>query len=215
MNNKTRKRFRLAGYDYSQNGAYFITIVTKNRIPFFGEIRNKEMLLSHIGDFVERNFLIIQEKLEAIKVDEYVIMPDHLHLIISINKTQGGSCLEARTRPDSHRPGIRPLQKESVSSFINHLKGKIKRWCNENGFKDFEWHTRFHDRIIRDEISYFYITRLYPKQYQQLEEWEVNFVPQGTKLPNMQIRLQFDGLIAFAPSLVFDNIKEDFGGGLA
>lgn len=87
MYNKTRKRFRLAGYDYSQNGTYFITIVTKNRIPFFGEIRNKEMLLSHIGDFVEHNFLIIQEKLEAIKVDEYVIMPDHLHLIISINKT--------------------------------------------------------------------------------------------------------------------------------
>ncbi len=159
MNNKTRKHFRLAGYDYSQNGAYFITIVTKNRIPFFGEIRNKEMFLSQIGDFVEHIFLIIQEKLETIKVDEYVIMPDHLHLIISINKTQGGSCLEARTRPEAHRPGIRPLQKESVSSFINHLKGKIKRWCNENGFKDFEWHTRFHDRIIRDEISYFYITR--------------------------------------------------------
>lgn len=151
------KKLRLTGFDYSQNGAYFITIVTKNRQRFFGEISNKEMTLSSIGEFVEQNFKMIRSKMKIIRVDEYAIMPDHLHLLLVINNTDS---------PEEHpylreRPiatGIHPLQKQSVSSFVNHLKGTIKRWCNEQGFPQFAWQARFNESIIKNESHYHIVT---------------------------------------------------------
>jgi putative transposase len=139
---KQHKQYRLTGYDYSQNGFYFITIVTKNRIPYFGKIEKQQSIFSPIGKYMDDNFQILSEKIAEIKITEYVIMPDHIHLILSI---ENNTMKEYETTE-----GIRPLIKGSVSAFINHLKGNIKRWCNENGHADFAWQARFHDRIIRD-----------------------------------------------------------------
>jgi putative transposase len=139
---KQHKQYRLPGYDYSQNGLYFITIVTKNRHPYFGKIEKQLSMLSPIGKYMDDNFGVLSEKISEIKITEYVIMPDHIHLILSI---ENNAAKEYETVD-----GIRPLIKGSVSAFINHLKGNIKRWCNENGHPNFAWQTRFHDRIIRD-----------------------------------------------------------------
>ena len=139
---KQHKQYRLPGYDYSQNGLYLITIVTKNRTPYFGEIEMKQNMLSLIGKYMEDNFEMLSEKMAEIKVTAYVIMPDHIHLILSIENNT--------TKKYETAEGIRPLIKGSVSAFINHFKGNIKRWCNENGHSDFAWQARFHDRIIRN-----------------------------------------------------------------
>lgn len=72
------------GYVYARNGAYFITIVTKNREHFFGEITAGEMMLSEIGKQVAHNFSVISDKISHLQVDEWVIMPNHLHLIVTI-----------------------------------------------------------------------------------------------------------------------------------
>lgn len=148
MKYKKHKQYRLYGYDYSQSGSYFITIVTKNRGHFFGEIENGHMIFSPIGQFIVDNFIIINEKIDYLTIDEWSVLPNHIHLIITIKQ-------------DKHTyttvEGLRPLVEKSISSFVNHLKGSVKRWCNENGLTDFAWQARFHDRIIRDADEYYRI----------------------------------------------------------
>ena len=112
------------------------------------------MQLSPIGQFVEQNFKKIKEKITYLEITEYSIMPDHLHLIIVIDKTvslTGSTEISIEfTKPDL----LFPLVNESVSAFVNHLKGTIKKWCNKNNYREFEWQEKFHDRIIRNEKEY-------------------------------------------------------------
>lgn len=77
-----RKQFRLKNYDYSQNGYYFVTICTKYQDKWFGEIINGEMILSEIGKMAKKYWLEIPKHYPNIKLDEYVIMPNHVHGIL-------------------------------------------------------------------------------------------------------------------------------------
>ncbi len=121
------------------------------------------MVYSPIGEFVKNNILkfyadenlinpyqhnplFISNKRTIIGITEWSVMPDHIHLIIEIiNKEQ-----------KEHRTirGLSPLSKGSVSSFVNHFKGHIKQWCAENNFPNFNWQSRFHDRVIRNNGEY-------------------------------------------------------------
>src|SRR5438445_12726107 len=80
-----RKSIRLKGYDYSQHGAYFITICTQNREYFFGKIVDKKMVLHDSGKMVDIWWMKLFEKFPDISMDAYVIMPNHIHGIIIIN----------------------------------------------------------------------------------------------------------------------------------
>lgn len=162
---KKHKQYRLFGYDYSQQGAYFITIVTKDRQHFFGEISNEEMHYSPIGEYVEQNFSVISEKIDYLYIDNWVIMPNHLHLIVVITNQK-----EEYTQIT----GLSPLNSKSISSFANHLKGNIKRWCDANGFSDFSWQDRFHDRVIRDAEEYNRISQYIDNNILNLEKDDEN-----------------------------------------
>src|ERR1700722_13511603 len=95
MNNKAkynpaihhRKSIRLKGYDYSQNGLYFITICTYNRECLFGEIINKKMILNDAGKIANECWLKIPEHFPGAILHEHVIMPNHLHGIIELAGT--------------------------------------------------------------------------------------------------------------------------------
>lgn len=176
---KLSKQYRLPGYDYSRVGAYFITICTKDRACYFGEIVDAKMELSEIGRIAETFWLEIPDRFKNIKLDAWVIMPNHVHGILMIEEDggdigcegdfSGGNivcgknvCRDAPRRvptpmgvPTSGdvvtpQLGIRPLPKNSISSIINHFKGNVKRHCNKNDIA-FAWQSRFHDRIIRNE----------------------------------------------------------------
>ncbi len=85
--NKYRiKSTRLEGYDYSQNGYYFVTICTKNRECFFGDIDNGEMQLSEIGKIAQKYFLEIPRHFPFVRLGEFVVMPNYFHGIIIIDK---------------------------------------------------------------------------------------------------------------------------------
>jgi REP element-mobilizing transposase RayT len=75
---------RLKGFDYSAPGKYFITICTKNKIPFFGKICNGEMILSESGIIAHNSWLAIPSHFPSALLDEFIIMPDHIHGIIII-----------------------------------------------------------------------------------------------------------------------------------
>ncbi len=156
MSFKLEKQYRLPGYDYSRPGFYFITICTKDREEFFGEIINNEMVLSKIGEIVQFYWLELVESFENINLDEFIIMPNHVHMVIEIMEYNYCRNAPWRVLAESNIT-IRPLQKNSISSIINHFKGNVKRYCNKNESNFFCWQSKFYDRIIHDEKALFKI----------------------------------------------------------
>lgn len=79
-----RRSIRLKGYDYAQAGLYFITICCQHRTPFFGDIKNGEMILNDAGEMIEIQWLDLKNRFPNIKLHEYVVMPNHFHGILEI-----------------------------------------------------------------------------------------------------------------------------------
>ena len=77
---------RLKNWDYSNNGFYFVTICTKNKENYFGKIRNKKMVLNEIGKITQKYWLEIPKHFLFVKLDEFVVMPNHVHGILVIDK---------------------------------------------------------------------------------------------------------------------------------
>lgn len=139
---KYNKQYRLPEFDYSSNNSYYITVCTKNQQHFFGEIANNEIYFSEIGLQLTELILKENENLDYIMIHEFVVMPNHLHFLAEIFIENNDFKIPVK--------GLHPLVPKSISSFTNHLKGKLKKWCNENDFKTFEWQARFRDRIVRN-----------------------------------------------------------------
>jgi REP element-mobilizing transposase RayT len=146
MSYKQQKQYRLPGYDYSEPGEYFITICTKDRACVLATISKQEIHLSAIGEIASKFIGEITQRHPGIYLDEWVIMPNHIHLILMIEN-------DGRNMHRRVPTGIQPLVKRSVSSVINHFKGNVKRWCNQNGLPEFAWQARYHDHIIRNSRS--------------------------------------------------------------
>ena len=132
-----RKSTRLKGYDYSTPGAYFITICTKDRKELLSRIIVGEGLcalpqniMTPIGQEVEKSIQYINNNYIGVIIDKYVIMPNHIHLIVILDNS--GGC------------GNPPLQ-----NVIGQLKS-----CTTNKFGDILWQRSFHDHIIRGEKDY-------------------------------------------------------------
>ncbi|MGB9753481.1 transposase [Roseiflexus castenholzii] len=79
-----RRSIRLKGYDYSQPGAYFITIVTQNRACLFGEVANGEMRLNEAGRMVHQEWANLPSRFPNLDLDAFIVMPNHIHGIIII-----------------------------------------------------------------------------------------------------------------------------------
>lgn len=90
MQNKFKNKYRISSarlqtWDYSNNGAYFITICTQNRHHFFGHIQNQEMQLSEIGKLAEQFWLEIPNHFPMVELGNFVVMPNHVHGILIID----------------------------------------------------------------------------------------------------------------------------------
>ena len=147
---KHRKLNRLNWYDYSQNGWYFVTICTKDRKEWFGEIQSQKMILNKIGNIVKKCFLEIPEHFSDVKLDEYVVMPNHIHGIIVINKSVGNSHGHSLQKNEWHCQRM----KMTLPNVINGFKSsatRIIRQKHDNFL--FVWQKSFHDHIIRNEKS--------------------------------------------------------------
>lgn len=139
-----RKNVRLQEFNYSQNGAYFVTICTKDRQNIFWNnindfvgadiIRPKGVPLNPIGKVVEYAIEQISEHYECVSVEKYVIMPNHIHLILLIDRdTTNGRIISAPT--------------------ISIIVGQMKRWITKQiGFHI--WQKSFYDHIIRNRTDY-------------------------------------------------------------
>lgn len=81
-----RRSIRLCGYDYAQEGLYFVTICCQDRMCLFGEIVNGEMVLNDAGRMVEKCWLAMPERYQNVILHEYVVMPNHFHAILQITQ---------------------------------------------------------------------------------------------------------------------------------
>ena len=134
-----RKQIRLNDYDYSQNGYYFITVCTRDRQPLFWESVGADSIrpnLSEYGKIVNTAINAIPSHYQNMKIDEYVIMPDHIHLILVIsNNENNGRIISAPAKT------------------IMTVIGQMKRWVSkEIGIPI--WQKSYYEHVIRDENDY-------------------------------------------------------------
>ena len=141
-----RRSIRLQGFDYSQAGYYFVTICTKEKTHYFGKITHGKMLQSIVGGFVYRCLLNIPKHYPNVPLDEYVIMPNHIHVIIVI-KQVGVQNFE----PLQNR--YRHIIQYSLGSIIRGFKIGVTKLCKTNNIS-FYWQRNYYEHIIRDEKEY-------------------------------------------------------------
>ncbi|WP_370407751.1 transposase [Tenacibaculum dicentrarchi] len=170
FNNKYRiPSARLQNWDYGNNGAYFITICTAGNQHFFGDIKNKELHFNNLGKLAEKYWLEIPNRFSFITLGNFVIMPNHMHGILIIDKfssdisesfvqTQSVETrLIASLPPDSKIGGItgntNPMFHQNISRIIRWYKGRCTYEIRKI-HTDFSWQPRFYDHIIRNSKAF-------------------------------------------------------------
>ncbi|SNB74035.1 transposase [Thermoflexus hugenholtzii] len=125
-----RRSIRLPGYDYTQPGAYFITIVTYNRMPLFGEIVDGEMRLNECGEIVRAEWLqtAIVRPYVVLHPDEFVVMPNHVHGIIWIIDTNVGATRRVAPTITTNPP--RGPDAGSIGAIIGQFKSITAKRIN-------------------------------------------------------------------------------------
>jgi putative transposase len=176
-----RRSIRLKGYDYSCPGAYYITICAKYREHLFGNIENGMMVLNECGMVAQKYWLEIPMHFPNVILDEYVVMPDHIHGIIFIDTTEyvganvganNYSPLRTDTTPrmdtmprmdtaprmnttsprtDTTPSIIKPGTSKTIGSIVRGFKIGITKWFQENTDILSPWQRNYYEHIIRDE----------------------------------------------------------------
>jgi putative transposase len=159
---------RLQNWDYGANGAYFITICTKEMKHFFGTITDDEMHLNAEGELAEKYWMEIPDHFPYIELGNFQIMPNHMHGILIINKLHSDivaavqtrfiasptELIEKETRLIASVQGgfagdMNPMLNDNISRASRWYKGRCSFEIHKINSK-FEWHVRFHDHIIRN-----------------------------------------------------------------
>ena len=128
-----RKMIRLSDFSYTKKGMYFITICTKNRIEILGKIRHNNIKLTKEGEITKEFIQELEKTFDNISINEYIIMPNHVHMLIEINK-------------EKENISIIKIIKKYKSSISQRLGYSI-------------WQKSYYDHIIRDEKEYYIIKK--------------------------------------------------------
>jgi len=137
---RERKLQRLQNYDYTREGAYFITTIVKDREHVFGKIDNGQMLLNEYGRIVEQQWKWLFGHYDYMKIDEFCVMPDHFHGIIWI--------VDPEFSVGNGRD--RSLRKP-IPQLVGAFKTTSSKLIHQSGNEHFRWQKSYHDRIIRHE----------------------------------------------------------------
>lgn len=145
-----RLSLRLSTYDYGKIGAYFITICTKDRVNLFGKVANGSMFLNTLGGIVQEEWLQLAELRDNVKLDEFVVMPNHIHSILFITHEIEGTASRAPTGRDFGRP-----VSGSLSTIIGGFKSGVTKRINQLLNIRFKgvWQRSFFDHAIRNDDS--------------------------------------------------------------
>ncbi len=147
-----RRSIRLPNYDYTQPGAYFVTIVVKDRICLFGDVVDSEMQLSELGLLVDCEWNRIQKRFERVVLDVYGIMPDHFHGIIIINDPGRGTGVNPPRAPTPVEQFGKPVS-GSIPTIVRSFKSSVTYQARARGmYPDGDiWQRNYYERVIRNE----------------------------------------------------------------
>lgn len=133
-----RQSIRLKEFDYSQEGQYFITICTQGHLPLFGEIKLEEMVANQIGIIVINQWFQLPDRFKGIQLDAFVVMPNHIHGIITILESLSGQTIGKM---------IGAYKSLAANDYIKH--------CKANNLPvEKLWQRNYYEHIIRDEDDY-------------------------------------------------------------
>jgi len=182
--NKYRNKYRipssrLQNWDYRKNAAYFVTICTKNRECYFGDVVCGKMHLSNIGETAHAFWLEIPRHFSSVKLNDYIVMPNHFHGVVVIDTpdceiemddsgvdalpvgvfpvedTLPVETLHATSLPAVKNDRMAAISPKpgSLSAIVRSYKSAVTRHARRID-PDFSWQSRFHDHIIRNDESY-------------------------------------------------------------
>ena len=145
-----RKLKRLKEYDYSTNGAYFVTVCTQNRkqvlsniIVGTGVLDCPKIQLLNYGKIADKYIRQLNNFYDNISVDNYVIMPDHIHLLLMIQNGQSGTPVPTDVN----------LKIDNANSQVAKFISTFKRFCNKE-YGGNIWQARYYDHVIRNKNDY-------------------------------------------------------------
>jgi putative transposase len=151
-----RRSIRLPNYDYTQDGAYFVTICTYQKACLFGEVTNDEMMLNTLGCIVDEEWLRTASLRPYVELDTYIVMPNHFHAIAVIN--HGYEPRRTQHAASLHSPqGVtrQNVKSQSLSAIIRAFKAATTIRINSVRLASGVpvWQGRFYEHIIRTEQS--------------------------------------------------------------
>jgi putative transposase len=171
--NKFRNEsFRLNSHDYSSDSTYFITICTHMGLSYFGNISNEKMILSEMGQIAHKLWYEIPEHFSFVSLDEFVVMPNHVHGIVIIQSTAPGRMLQSHAGTLQSPVGTLHATSLQSSTSQHHTKNEFMSTISPKtgslatvirSYKsavsknvhlidpDFSWQPRYYDHIIRSD----------------------------------------------------------------
>jgi REP element-mobilizing transposase RayT len=157
---------RWAAWDYASNAAYFVTICNTQRAPDFGVIQNGIMEYSPLGQAAEDCWNAIPEHFPFVILDEFVIMPNHVHGILIIDKPDAPAPMQTAPVETQYFASLRQQrtgnkfgpQSQNLASIVRGYKIGVTKFARLNGIP-FTWQARYHDRVIRNAAEYSHISQ--------------------------------------------------------
>jgi REP element-mobilizing transposase RayT len=174
-----RRSIRLKGYDYSQPGAYFVTIVVQGRRCVLGKISDRLIRLTKAGEIVERTWLNLPRHYPNAQLDEFCIMPNHVHGIIVLTDCRGGSlqaeypCRRTSSSGLTSLPAQNQTRPYTLAEIVRAFKSFSARWINKlqgTPGRPF-WQRGDYEHVIRDEKD---LRRIREYIYGNPGLWEVD-----------------------------------------
>jgi REP element-mobilizing transposase RayT len=146
---------RLQGRDYAAAGTYLVTVCTKNRRYWFGEVHEERMVLNSVGMIVVEELMNVEGLRKNVCIDSWIVMPNHVHVILQIVCREDVGVIETAQSAVSTDVAvlilIPRLQPNSLGSIVGAWKAGCSRRIRGMGITHFQWQERFHDRILRTE----------------------------------------------------------------
>jgi REP element-mobilizing transposase RayT len=146
----SRRSIRLPGYDYTFPTAYFVTILAWQRKPVFGRVVDHKVQLSEIGMLAQREWLRIGQRFPHVGLDEFVVMPDHVHGILLLKDVK--ATFTESNDPDAPSSQIHVVP-GSLGAIVRAYKSTVARLVNFNRFSDGNslWQRNYYERVVEDE----------------------------------------------------------------
>ncbi|MCY3747660.1 MAG: transposase [Chloroflexi bacterium] len=145
----------MQGYDYSQAGAYFVTIATRRKLCLFGAVKDGTVRLNASGQLMMETWEWLGRRYPYVELDEYVVMPNHLHGIIILTDTaeSGFGLATGRIAGSDHSRAARSERRKSLGSLVGAFRTVATRRANLAQATEGRviWQRNFYERVIRNE----------------------------------------------------------------